>query len=208
MPPQAHQFVAGADHQPGQPPHQPGVVNQAVHRRVHTGLQRVGFAAGAGGGDVVAIEHRKVSARPQHPPRLRQGKLRFRHVAQRGVKHDGVARLVIERKCPRVALHKGQVRQVPAQLPGLGDEDRRRIHSDNLGNAGARRQRARHRPRPAAHLHDPSARGKPDIGQIGVPHFPLAVVSRPELQDVDQRPDERWIGLADVHIDVGHDHSP
>jgi hypothetical protein len=124
------------------------------------------------------------------------------------VEHDRVDVVVGEVQSPGVALLERDVAQSRRQLPGPGDEHRRRVDPDHLGDLRTLGEHPRHRPRPAPGLRDSRRRRQLDLRQVGVEHGPLLRVRGPHLEDAGQPLLHRGVDLGDDGVDIRHRNPP
>ena len=138
---------------------------------------------GQGDGGVVAIEGSQPAAGAEHPERLSEHPFGSGHVRQYPV-HDHIEGRVRERQVAPVRLLERQVRDAGAELAGLGQQDRRRVHAEDLAHLRTGSQQAADRAGAAPDLQHAGVGRKGDIGQVGRDHGLLLRVAGPDLHGV------------------------
>jgi hypothetical protein len=110
--------------------------------------------------------------------------LRLRDVTQEGMQDNDIKARVLEAQSPPIANFEDQVRHAGAEAPGLVDEMRRWVHSDDLPDVGPGCKDTRDGPRATANLQNLRPVREIDISQICPDHLLLLGDRRSQFQDV------------------------
>jgi hypothetical protein len=120
------------------------------------------------------------------------------------MEHDQVKHVIGKGQCPPIGFLKGERGLICPQSTGFGHKHGGGIVADRRRHARTRGQHAGHRPGATADLQYARVLGDDGIRQICVEHRPLLRVGGAEFQAGHEPFQERWSGLRNRGIDIGH----
>jgi hypothetical protein len=118
------------------------------------------------------------------------------------VDHHYVVGAVGDGQVAPVRLLEGEVGDAGGQFATLGQQDRRRVHAEDLAHVWRGRQLPADRPGAAADLEDARAGREGDVGEVARDHGLLLRVGRADLHDVGDLLDCGRVDFGDDRVHV------